>query len=110
MTKLSKVLSVLALFVSLSVFAQADQQLVSVVDAPDPVVPGNTLTYTINWQNNGPNPAVNGGINVSLPGEVTYLNTVTPAGFTCATFGSAVSCTNPSAAPGSAQFVMTVTV
>lgn len=98
--------------VSLSALAQsADQEVVSAVDSPDPVVPGNILTYTITARNNGPDPATNGGINVNLPLSVTYQNTVAPAGFTCTPFGSNVSCTTPSFTAGSTVvFTMTVLV
>ena len=105
--------SVLVFLVLVPVFAfgqSADQEVVSVVDAPDPVIPGQTLTYTVTLRNNGPDPAVNGGINASLPNHVTYQNTVAPAGFTCSTFGNSVTCANPSFAPGTVQFVMSVTV
>jgi uncharacterized repeat protein (TIGR01451 family) len=99
------------LFVAASAFGQsADQEVVSVVDSPDPVLPGGTLTYTITLRNNGPDPATNGGINVNLPGSVTYQNTVAPAGFSCTPFGSSVSCTTPSFAPGTVVFTMTVLV
>jgi len=100
-----------SLFVAASAFGQsADQEVVSVVDSPDPVLPGGTLTYTITLRNNGPDPAVNGGINVNLPGGVTYQNTVPPAGFTCTPFGSNVSCTTPSFAVSTVVFTMTVVV
>ena len=99
------------LLLPLVAFAQsADQEVVSVVDAPDPITPGSTLTYTITMTNHGPDPAVNGGFNTNLPGEVTYINTVTPAGFSCFTFGAAVSCINPSWAPSTVVFTMTVQV
>ncbi len=92
-------------------FAQsADQEVVSVVDSPDPIVPGQILTYTITMTNHGPDPAVNGGLNVNLPLEVTYQNTVNPPGFTCFVAGSNVSCINPSFAVGTVQFTMTVLV
>jgi uncharacterized repeat protein (TIGR01451 family) len=111
MTKLRRVLAVLCLVAAPVVFAQsADQEVVSVVDSPDPVTPGATLTYTVTLRNNGPDPATNGGINTNLPGELTYQNTVAPAGFTCSTFGAAVSCTNPSFAPGTVVFTMTAVV
>ena len=111
MTFLRRSVLVFLVLVPVFAFAQsADQEVVSVVDAPDPVIPGQTLTYTITLTNHGPNAAVNGGINVSLPGEVTYQNTVVPAGFTCSTFGNSVTCSNPSFAPGTVQFVMSVTV
>jgi uncharacterized repeat protein (TIGR01451 family) len=100
-----------SLFVAASAFGQsADQEVVSVVDSPDPVAPGGTLTYTITLRNNGPDPATNGGINVNLPGGVTYQNTVAPAGFTCTPFGANVSCTTPSFAVGTVVFTMTVVV
>jgi uncharacterized repeat protein (TIGR01451 family) len=111
MAKLQRVLVVLSLFLAPALFAQsADQEVVSVVDSPDPVTPGSTLTYTVTLRNNGPDPATNGGINVNLPLEVTYQSTIAPAGFTCGSFGAAVSCTNPSFAPGTVVFTMTVQV
>lgn len=111
MLNVRRALLVVCLALPLSALAQsADQEVVSVVDSPDPVVPGNTLTYTITLKNNGPDPAVNGGINVNLPLSVTYINTTTPAGFTCNTFGSALSCTTPSMAVGTYVFDVHVTV
>jgi uncharacterized repeat protein (TIGR01451 family) len=87
-------------------FAQsADQQIVSVTDSPDPVVPGNNVTYTVQLQNNGPDPAVNGGINVGFPG-MTWVSGSGPAGFTCSTFGNSASCTNPSFGPGAATLTI----
>src|ERR1043165_1443916 len=105
-------LLLLSLFVAASAFGQsADQEVVSVVDSPDPVTPGATLTYTITPRNNGPDPATNGGINVNLPGQVTYQNTVAPAGFSCPPFGSNVACRGPTFAAGSTVvFTMTVQV
>lgn len=88
----------------------ADQEVVSVVDSPDPIVPGNTLTYTVTLTNHGPDAATNGGINVNLPLAVTYQSTVTPVGFTCFVAGSNVSCIHPSFAPGTVVFTMTVQV
>ena len=111
MAKFQRLLVVLSLFFAPAAFAQADQEIVSIVDSPDPVTPGAVLTYTITARNNGPANAVNGGINILLPsGPVTYLNTVAPAGFTCVTGFGAVSCTNPSWAPGTAVFTTTVQV
>jgi uncharacterized repeat protein (TIGR01451 family) len=57
----------------------ADQEVISVVDSPDPVAPGSTLSYMVTFRNNGPDSAVNGGININLPLAVTYLAAVTPA-------------------------------
>ena len=59
MAKLQRVLVVLSLFLAPVLFAQsADQEVVSVVDAPDPVTPGSTLSYTVTIRNNGPDAAV----------------------------------------------------
>jgi len=57
--------------VSLSALAQsADQEVVSVVDSPDPVIPGNTLTYTITLRNNGQ-------VNVKVDKRITAQGTWT---------------------------------
>ncbi|HJQ36600.1 MAG TPA: IPTL-CTERM sorting domain-containing protein [Thermoanaerobaculia bacterium] len=99
------------LAVSLPLFAQtADQEIVSVVDSPDPVTPGSTLTYSITLTNHGPDPAVNGGVNMVFANEVTYVNTILPAGFSCSQFGQNVTCATPSLAVGTYTFTATVTV
>jgi uncharacterized repeat protein (TIGR01451 family) len=90
-------------------FAQsADQEVVSVVDSPDPVVPGQNITYTVTMRNNGPNAAVGGGLNVNLGGGLTYVSNSSPAGFSCATFGAAVSCTTASFASGTTAIISLV--
>lgn len=88
----------------------ADQEVVGVIDAPDPVVPGQNVTYTVTVRNNGPDPAVNGGVNVSLGGGLIYVSGSAPAGFTCYTFGSAISCTNPSFGVGTAVITIVAQV
>jgi uncharacterized repeat protein (TIGR01451 family) len=111
MAKLFRAFLILALFTSLSMFAQsADQQIVSAIDSPDPVVPGNNITYTIQMANNGPDPATNGGLNVNLSPSLVLQTTIAPAGFTCSVFGSNISCTNPSWAVGSATFTLVAQV
>ena len=86
-------------------FGQADQAILSVTDSPDPVIPGNNVTYTVQIQNNGPNPAVNGGINISFPG-MNWVSGSGPAGFTCFVVGQNASCINPSWAPGAATLTI----
>lgn len=101
MAKLQRVLVVLSLLVSLSAFAQsADQEVVSVVDAPDPVTPGATLSYTVTVRNNGPDAATNGGVNINLPGAVTHTTDVVPAGWSCVWLGNSGTCSTPSFAAG----------
>jgi uncharacterized repeat protein (TIGR01451 family) len=110
MTLLRRSIFVCLLLPAIAFAQSADQEVVSVVDSPDPITPGATLTYTITMTNHGPDPAVNGGFNTNLPGEVTYITTVNPPGFSCFTFGAAVSCINPSWAPSTVVFTMTVQV
>ncbi|HEX6084139.1 MAG TPA: IPTL-CTERM sorting domain-containing protein [Thermoanaerobaculia bacterium] len=89
------------LLVPMAAFAQsADQEVVSVVDSPDPVTPGSTLSYTVTIRNNGPDPATNGGLNINLPLAVTHTTDVVPAGWTCFWAGSNGTCSTPSFASG----------
>src|ERR1051326_1470906 len=88
-------LFVCALF-TLSAFAQsADQEIVSAVDSPDPVVPGNNVTYTVTMKNNGPDPAVNGGLNIILSGAVTPISATPPTGFSCTGLSPFMTCNPP---------------
>ncbi len=92
------------------VFAQsADQEVVSVVDSPDPVAPGATLSYTVTIRNNGPDPATNGGLNINLPLAVTHTTDSVPAGWTCFWAGAAGTCNTPSFAAGTTE-VLTINV
>jgi uncharacterized repeat protein (TIGR01451 family) len=97
MARLLRALFVCSLLVTFSVFAQsADQEMLSATDSPDPVIPGNNITYTVQVRNNGPDPAVNGGLNMNISGSLTYVSASGPAGFTCFNIGNNASCTNPS--------------
>jgi uncharacterized repeat protein (TIGR01451 family) len=110
MAKLQRVLAVLSLCLAPVLFAQsADQEVVSVVDSPDPVTPGSTLSYTVTIRNNGPNPATNGGLNINLPGGVTHTTDSVPAGWTCFWAGSNGTCNTPSFAAGTTE-VITINV
>jgi uncharacterized repeat protein (TIGR01451 family) len=92
-----------SLLISTAAFAQsADQAITSATDSPDPVVPGNNITYTVNMTNNGPDPATNGGLNIVLSGAVTPISVTAPAGFTCSALSQFMSCTAPSFAVGAA--------
>ncbi|HYH06434.1 MAG TPA: IPTL-CTERM sorting domain-containing protein [Thermoanaerobaculia bacterium] len=106
MVKLHRVLLVLFLLLPLSAFAQsADQEVVSVVDSPDPVTPGATLTYTVTVRNNGPDAAVNGGVNINLPGAVTHTTDVAPAGWSCNWLGNSGTCSTPSFPAGTTEVI-----
>ncbi len=78
----------------------ADLRL-SVTDAPDPAYLG-TITYTIRLENRGPSTALNPVLTDTLPAGVTLGAVQAPAGMTCASAGSAVSCSMTTLASGSA--------
>jgi uncharacterized repeat protein (TIGR01451 family) len=110
MLRVLRSLFVCALF-TLSAFAQsADQEIVSAVDSPDPVVPGNNVTYTVTMKNNGPDPAVNGGLNIILSGAVTPISATPPTGFSCTGLSQFMTCNTPSMAVGTYVFTVVVNV
>jgi uncharacterized repeat protein (TIGR01451 family) len=110
MLRVLRSLFVCSLF-TLSAFAQsADQEIVSAVDSPDPVVPGNNVTYTVTVKNNGPDPAVNGGLNIILSGAVTPVSATPPAGFSCTGLSQFMTCNTPSMAVGTYVFTVVVNV
>jgi len=107
-----RALFVFLVLVPVLAFGQsADQSINSVIDAPDPVVPGNSLTYTITFQNNGPDPAVNGGVNLLFDGNFIPTSVVPPAGFNCTALAQIMTCNIPSFPVGSpVQITATGTV
>jgi uncharacterized repeat protein (TIGR01451 family)/LPXTG-motif cell wall-anchored protein len=66
--------------VTVPVRKSADLELRSKVDSPDPVVAGQTLTYTLNFRNAGPSQAANVVLVDPLPAGVTLIATSLPAG------------------------------
>jgi hypothetical protein len=74
---------------------------VSAVDSPDPIVPGNNITYTVTIRNNGPDPAVNGGLNKPqrLADVRQNASSARPASPASAS-AQFISCTIPSFAVG----------
>ena len=65
---------------------------IGVTDAPDPILAGNNLTYTITVTNFGPATATNVIVTNTLPGGVIFVS-VTPPG-TAATNGGIITVTN----------------
>ncbi len=98
-------------FFGVSGFAVADLSLTK-TDTPDPVIPGNTITYTITATNSGPNAAVNASMIDTFGVGFTVESATGPVGWTCTplttTGQTTVNCTNPSFAPGSAVFTIVV--
>src|SRR5580765_786561 len=109
MRRLAYALGLLCISLSLSAVTtpSADQE-VQATASPEPVVPGNNLTYTVVVTNHGPDAAVNGGLNGSLALPLGAPSFSAPAGFTCLALGSNISCTTPSFASG-ATATITVT-
>jgi uncharacterized repeat protein (TIGR01451 family) len=89
-----------------TVNAEADL-VITKSDNPDPVIAGNSLTYTVNVQNNGPSDAQNVVVTDTLPAEVTLVSTAgcaeDPNGVPTCTLGTIT-------AGGSAQYTVTVNV
>lgn len=83
-------------------------------DAPDPVLPGALLTYSITVNNAGPSDAANALLTDVLPAGTSFASLTAPGGWICATpavgAGGTVSCSNAAMAPGSAAFTLAVTV
>jgi uncharacterized repeat protein (TIGR01451 family) len=85
---------------------------VTKADAPDPVILGTDLTYTIAVSNAGPDMAQNGTLEDELPAGTTFSSLSAPAGWSCEhpAFGArgTVRCMNASMAPGTATFTLVV--
>jgi uncharacterized repeat protein (TIGR01451 family) len=83
-------------------------------DSPDPVAPGQNLTYDITAANDGPDPARGAVLTVTLPSSLRLRSFTSAAGWSCSTpaVGSsgAVTCSDESAAVGSAAFTLTAQV
>ena len=62
--------------------------------APDPVVGGSTLTYTLTASNAGPNASGNIVVTDNLPPAVTYASSG-GTGWSCSAAGSTVTCSHP---------------
>jgi len=83
--------------------------------APNPVLAGATITYTIDFGASGPSVAPNAVMNDVLPAQTTFTSIAAPAGWNCTTpvvgVNGPVNCTNPSLAPGATgTFTLIVTV
>ena len=82
--------------------------------APNPVVAGQNLTYTITVANNGPDPAASAVLTDTLSGSTTFVSLSTPAGWSCTTpaVGASgfISCSTASMSVGVATFTLTVAV
>jgi uncharacterized protein len=73
-------------------------------DSPDPVMPGDNVTYSIFVENIGPAAATSVTMTDELPGASTFVSLSSPAGWSCTTpavgAGGTVSCSIASLAAG----------
>ena len=80
----------------------ADLSIVK-TDAPDPIWPGQVITYTVVISNNGPSIATNVTLTDGVPVSTTFRSVASPAGWSCPATPSVggtgnVICTKPSLA------------
>ena len=68
----------------------ADLELTK-TDSPDPILPGNELTYTLSVHNAGPSTATGVALSDTLPAGVTFVSVTTTQG-SCFRSGSSVLC------------------
>ena len=74
---------------------------VTKTDTPDPVTPGQAITYTLSVGNNGPATASNVVVTDALPAGTAYESVSAPAGWTCpAPVAGVLNCTAAALAPG----------
>lgn len=94
--------------------AQNASVSVEKIDAPDPVIAGANLTYTITISNEGPANAANAAVSDVLPVGTSFVSLAAPGGWTCLTpavgASGTVSCTHPAMAAGSEVFTLVVAV
>jgi uncharacterized repeat protein (TIGR01451 family) len=87
---------------------------VSGLSAPEPLLPGSNLTYTLSVQNLGPDAATTVSLTDPLPAGTTFVSLSPPGGWSCITpsVGSAgtVSCSIASLPMTTANFTLVVQV
>ena len=87
-----------------SLGSTASDVAVTKTDSPDPITPGNDLTYSIAVVNNGPDAAINVSWSDPLPAGTTFVSVTEPGGWTCTDPGvgnpGTVSCSIASLAVG----------
>lgn len=87
----------------------ADRDVVSVTVSQNPVVPGQTVTYTYVIRNNGPDAATNGGLNILYyNGNLLNATFTHPPGWNCVTFWAGAGC-NIATLPAGTTATITLT-
>ena len=75
---------------TVSIVSSSDMAITKTA-SPNPIKPGNTLTYTLNVTNNGPSDANNVTVTDTLPATVSYTS-ATPTQGTCSQSAGTVTC------------------
>lgn len=75
--------------VDLTILPNADVEIASVADGPDPSFAGDPLSYTLTLLNNGPGTAADGTLSIDVPAG-TGLVSSNPAG--CGLSGTTIDC------------------
>src|SRR5205085_509806 len=87
---------------------------VTASDAPDPVVAGQNITYTIAMTNAGPDAAPNAHLQIPLTANVNFQSFTAPEGWICTTpaigAGGTVDCTQASFGVFTANFTLVTQV
>ncbi|HET8796740.1 MAG TPA: hypothetical protein VFO89_03575, partial [Thermoanaerobaculia bacterium] len=103
----------LLVYFTVPAFATADLAITK-TDSPDPVIAGESLTYSITVTNNGPDPASSASWSDTLPAGTTFVSLSSPGGWSCTTpavgANGTVSCSIASLGAGSANFTLVVAV
>jgi uncharacterized repeat protein (TIGR01451 family) len=86
------------------IVASAGQYDLSVTStaSPNPVTPGNNITFLLNFANNGPNSASNVTFTDTVPANTTFVSLALPAGATCPTLPAVGGTGAISCCPGTA--------
>lgn len=84
----------------------ADMQVTKTASASE-VFADSDITYAIQVNNFGPDDATSAQLSDTLPGNMTFVSLLSPAGWSCITpaigSGGTISCTNPSFAAGASS-------
>ncbi len=91
---------------NVTVNPDADLSL-AITDAPDPVNPGASTTYTVTLANGGPDAASTVSVSLTLSGGT--IASVTSGSFSCSVVGAVSTCSAASLAPGSYTISLTGT-
>ena len=99
---------------SSSAFAQWSDMAVDIDASTTSPAAGQDVTYTIEVTNNGPDPATNASLNVTIPSGMTFVSLTSPVGWSSTTpavgAGGSVTSTNSFMVPETNVFQLTLQV